>query len=179
MKTPSKTRLQVHTALREDGGVSAASTSYPRDATIHGLFEEQAGRTPEAVALLDRDRHWSYAELNRRANLIARRLEEMGVFIGEPVALCFDRSPAMIAAMLGILKAGGAYVPLDPGYPSERLSWMLEDIEASVVLTEPGSRDSLPATNARILTLDDGWAEPSRIFSENPSLAVGPDDLGY
>jgi non-ribosomal peptide synthetase component F len=129
MKTPSRTRLQVHTALREDGGVSAASTSSPPGATIHGLFEEQADRTPEAVALLDRDRHWSYAELNRRANLIARRLEEMG--------------------------------------------------EASVVLTEAGSRDSLPATNAKILTLDDVWAEPSRIFSENPSRAIGPEDLAY
>src|SRR5262249_11384223 len=93
---------------------------YPREKLVHELFEKQAERTPDAVAVVFKDAALSYAELNRRANRLAHYLRELGVGPDKRVAICMERSLEIIVGLLGVLKAGGAYVPLDLAYPVER-----------------------------------------------------------
>ncbi len=111
-------------------------TNYPRDATIHQVFEEQARQTPAAIAIVFGGVQLTYYELNRRANRLARRLQELEVGRDVPVGVCMERSAEMIIALLAVLKAGGAYVPLDPTYPTERRALMMEDTEMPVILTD-------------------------------------------
>ena len=111
------------------------ATNYPRDKTIHELFEGQVERTPDAVAITVEGEHLSYAALNRRANRLARHLRLVGVGPETVVALCGESPIEVVTAMLGVLKAGGAYVPLDQSYPDERLVFMLQDCEARVLVT--------------------------------------------
>ncbi|HEY1496852.1 MAG TPA: AMP-binding protein, partial [Candidatus Solibacter sp.] len=94
---------------------------------IHQLFEQQAERTPDAVAVVFRDRHLTYRELNRRSNQLAHYLGHRGIQPGDLVAVCVERSLEMVVGLLGILKAGAAYVPLDPASPGERLDFLLLD----------------------------------------------------
>ncbi|KAF1006889.1 MAG: Tyrocidine synthase 3 [Luteibacter sp.] len=105
------------------------------DGLIHALFEEQARRTPQAVALEHAGRHLTYEELNARANRLARHLRDQGVGPDDRVALCVERGMDAIVAILATLKAGGAYVPLDPSYPDDRLAHIVRDSEPRVVLT--------------------------------------------
>ena len=120
--------------------VLAAWTAPPPDlpagATLHLLFEERAARAPEAPALLSGEETVTYAELDRQANRLARRLLRIGAGPESRVGLCLDRSPAAIAAMLGILKVGGAYVPLDPEWPGERLAALARDAGLAALVTE-------------------------------------------
>src|SRR6185312_10856214 len=102
---------------------SATREGYPSRWCVHELFEQQVQRTPEAVALVHEGRTLTYAELDARANQLARYLWERGVGANRLVGLCAQRSLEMVVGILGILKAGGAYVPLDPGYPPERLRY--------------------------------------------------------
>ncbi|MBZ5797578.1 AMP-binding protein, partial [Burkholderia contaminans] len=90
-------------------------------------LEEQAGRTPDATAIVFENEVLTYAELNARANGLARRLRAEGIKTGDLVGLIVERSTDMIVGMYGIMKAGGAYVPIDPEYPKERINYMLED----------------------------------------------------
>src|SRR6185369_390300 len=107
---------------------------YPTEALIHELFEEQVRRTPDAIALVHGEESLTYAELNRRANKLARHLRSLGVGPDARVGISLDRGPRMLVSMLGVLKAGGAYVPLDPAYPADRLQFMTEDSEPVVVI---------------------------------------------
>jgi amino acid adenylation domain-containing protein len=100
------------------------------------LFEERASRSPEAVALEFEGERLTFRELNRRANILAWRLLERGVRPGTPVGLRMERSLELVIGLLGIWKAGGAYLPLDPSYPEARLTWMIEDAAARLVLTD-------------------------------------------
>ena len=113
--------------------------SFASDRCVHQLFEEQAARTPHAVAVVYENEELSYGELNRQANRLAHYLRELGVRPDMRVALCVERSLEMIVGLLAVLKAGGAYVPLDPGYPVERLRFMLEDAEPAALLMQPPS----------------------------------------
>ena len=103
------------------------------------VFEQQAARGPDAIAVVYGENHLSYGELNRRANQLAHSLRQLGVGPEVPVALCLERSLEMIIALLGVLKAGGAYVPLDPDYPRDRLQFMVEDSDAPLVVTTSGA----------------------------------------
>ena len=114
---------------------NATEAEYPSDRCVHELFEAQAGRTPDAVAVVYEDEQVTYGELNARANRLARHLRGLGVGPDTRVALCVERSVEMVVGLLAVLKAGGAYVPLDPSYPIERLSYMVEDSAPCVVLT--------------------------------------------
>ena len=116
----------------------------PAGALLHNLFEAQAARTPNAVAVVSNGRTLSYSGLDRRANQLAHALRKRGVGPDVLVGLCMNRTADMIVALLGILKAGGAYVPLDPEYPADRLAFMLEDCGAKVLITEESLRASLP-----------------------------------
>jgi len=102
---------------------NATQMAYPHDKCLHELFEEQALRTPDAVAIVHGNERLSYAELDARANQLARHLRTLGVGPDRCVALCVERSVAMVVGLLAVLKAGGAYVPLDPVYPAERLAY--------------------------------------------------------
>ena len=122
---------------------NATAAAYPQQTCIHELFEAQVERTPDAIALVHEDHELSYGELNARANRLAHHLRALGVGPDDRVAICVERSAAMVVGLLAVLKAGGAYVPLDPSYPAERLDYMLSDSAPVVVLTQSGLRDML------------------------------------
>ncbi|MFJ2031590.1 amino acid adenylation domain-containing protein [Streptosporangium sp. NPDC087985] len=129
-------------------------------ATLHGLIEDQAGRTPDAAAVTFEGRHLTYAELNGRANRVAHRLRELGVGPETLVGVYAERSAELVVALLGVLKSGAAYLPLDPEYPADRLAFMINDAAAPVVLTQGHLRATVPTTDAAILDLDEPgeWA---------------------
>ncbi|MDC6283030.1 amino acid adenylation domain-containing protein, partial [Ralstonia pseudosolanacearum] len=127
---------------------------YPQASTIHGLFEAQVRRTPEAIAVEHEGRQVSYAELNARANRVAHALIGLGVGPDARVGLCAERSVELVVGLLGILKAGGGYVPLDPSYPQDRLTYMLEDSAPVAVLAQSNTREPLGALSVPVLDLD-------------------------
>jgi len=146
---------------------------------IQQFFQEQASRTPNAVALIFEEQRMSYAELDIRSNQLAHYLQKHGVGPDVLVGICCERTSNLIVGMLAILKAGGAYVPLDPTYPKERLQAILEDAKAPLLLTQEDLVEVLPKSSARVICLDRDWsaivAEPAaKVESE-----VGPDNLAY
>ena len=155
---------------------------YPQRATLHERFEAQVERTPDADALIFGTERLTYRQLNRRANQVAYRLRELGVGPETLVGLCVERSLEMVIGILGILKAGGAYVPLDPVYPQERLSFMLQDAQLPVVVTQESLMAKLPAHSAKVFCID---ATPLRLGSndtagdENPVAGAKPEHLAY
>ena len=130
---PLLTDQERHQILME---WNATGREYPRDRCLHQLFEEQAARTPAAVAVVYEEEQLTYQQLNIRANQLAHYLRKLGVGPEVMVGICLERSLEMVVALLGILKAGGAYLPLDPDYPLERSLFMLQDSGVSVVLTD-------------------------------------------
>ncbi|HEX8903809.1 MAG TPA: condensation domain-containing protein, partial [Longimicrobiaceae bacterium] len=153
---------------------------YPADRCIHALFEAQAARTPEAVAVVYEGEALSYAELNERANRLAHHLVRLGVGPEVRVGICLERSLEMVAGILAVLKAGGAYVPLDPGYPAERLAFILADSAAPVLLTRETLRGALPAREGvEVVSLDGAAEEIAAESAENPESGAGPDSLAY
>ena len=154
------------------------AADFPDTATLHGLVEEQAARTPDAVAVRFEDRSVSYAELDALANRIAHRLRAEGVGPETLVGVCAERSVELVAGLLGVLKSGGAYLPLDPEYPADRLAFMVEDAAVPVVLVLDRLRDVLPRTDARILVLDDEaeWADQP---TQRPTPTAGAGNLAY
>lgn len=130
------------------------TTDYPREQCIHQLFEEQVKRTPDAVALVYENMQLTYLQLNQRANQLAHYLQRRGVGPEVPVGLCVERSLEMIVGLLAILKAGGAYVPLDPANPKERLAFILEDIQAPILLTQAHLCEGLPKQKAQVVCVD-------------------------
>ncbi len=140
---------------------------YPRERCIHELVAEQAARRPGAAALVCGNETVSYGELDRAANRLARRLVRLGAGTDEPVAVCLERSPALIVALLATLKVGGAYLPLDPSSPRERLAGLLADGGVRIVVTEERLRDALPppAPGMRTVCLD---AEGAALAAESP-----------
>jgi amino acid adenylation domain-containing protein len=146
---------------------------------IHQVFEGQAARTPAAPAVVCGDDEMAYGELNRRANVLARRLRALGVRAGGLVALYVPRSLDTVVGMLAVLKAGGAYVPLDPAYPAERLAEIVADARPAVLLTTEELRGALPSGEAPVVCLDAALADDDPAAGENPAFAVGHDDLAY
>jgi amino acid adenylation domain-containing protein/non-ribosomal peptide synthase protein (TIGR01720 family) len=149
---------------------------YPGEQSIHQLFEAQAARTPDAVALVYGEQQLRYGELNRRANQLAHELRARGVRPDDLVAIAIERSLELIVGLLAILKAGGAYLPLDPSYPHERLQLMLDDARPRLLLTEQRMLSRLPAYPAT-LRLD--AASIAAHPQSNLDSDVGPDHLAY
>jgi amino acid adenylation domain-containing protein len=143
---------EQHQLLREWSDTAAF---FPREATLHGLFAEQAALSPDAVAVEQGGERLTYGELLRRAGRIARRLVARGLRPEERVAVAAERSPNLIAALLGILQAGGAYLPLDPVSPAERLHWMLRDADATLLvdMLDPRDDDEEPRAGPSLLAL--------------------------
>ena len=126
---------------------------YPQQPCIHQLFEQQVLRTPEAPALVFQQLSLSYRELNSQANHLAHHLIGLGVKPDNRIALCLERSPAMLIGLLAILKAGGAYVPLDPAYPCQRLSYLLTDAAPQILLCDGTGRSALGQSALEGLTV--------------------------
>ncbi len=143
---------------------NATGHDYPRESCVHELFEQQVRRTPSATALRDGGTTLSYAELNARANRLARRLVDDGVGSEVRVGICLERSIDSVVALLAVLKAGGAYVPLDPAYPLGRRQAIVDDAEPRVVLTRRGLEGALRLGNAMARYVDE------------IDLASGPSD---
>ena len=159
---------------------NATEAIYPKDQCIQQLFEAQVLRTPKAAAVVYQDQQLSYAELNAWANRLAHYLIDQGVGPDTLVALCLERSPALIVAVLGIIKAGGAYVPLDPEYPKERMAFMLEDTRAPVLITQSSLRKHLfEQSKASVLALDADAAVLERYSEQNPSTRNESQHLAY
>ncbi|MEH1824946.1 MAG: amino acid adenylation domain-containing protein [Nostoc sp.] len=162
---------------------------YPHDLCIHQLFEEQVKRTPDAVAVVFVDerseasrrvnQQLTYGELNSRANQLAHYLQSLGVGADVLVGLCVERSLEMIVGLLGILKAGGAYLPLDPEYPTERLSFMLQDAQVSVILTQQRLVEKLPQHQAQLVYLDTDWQLIAQSNQDNAIADVQATNLAY
>ena len=156
---------------------NSTQSDYPEQACVHQLIEEQVQRTPEALAVVFEERQLSYSEVNRQANQLAHLLQARGVGPEVLVGVCMERSIELVVALLAILKAGGAYVPLDPTYPQERLSYMIQDTQMPVLLTQRRWRDVLPAGDMQIICLDSDW-QPSG-SEENPVSDVQPGNMAY
>jgi amino acid adenylation domain-containing protein len=157
---------------------------YPQDKCIHQLFEAQVEKTPDAVAVIFENKQVTYKELNYQANKLAKYLQTLGVKPESLVGICIERSPQMVVAILGILKAGAAYVPLDPAYPQERLAFMLEDTQATVLLTqqqfvETFYETSLQENKTKIICLDTDWHLIESANQDNCISNVNSNNLAY
>ena len=152
-------------------------TNYPRDKHIHELFEAQAARTPQAVALIFEEQRVTYQDLNEQAGALSESLRKLGVGPGARVGLCVNRSAQMVGGLLGILKTGACYVPLDPLYPLDRMAFMLQDSRASVLLTHESLRESFRSQlpDLKILSLD-RTSGPGLLLSSETNLHVGADN---
>src|SRR5579859_7539241 len=146
---------------------------------VHELFVEQATRTPDAVAAAFGDAQLSYAELDARSNQLAHHLQGLGVGPEVMVAICMERSLDMVVGLLGIVKAGGAYVPLDPDYPAERLTFMLDDTAAPVLLTQERLLPQLPAHQAQCVCVDRDRPAIVGQPSSPVESGAGPRNLAY
>ncbi|HEX8474859.1 MAG TPA: amino acid adenylation domain-containing protein, partial [Pyrinomonadaceae bacterium] len=173
---PLLTQTERHQLLVE---WNDTATAYPPDISLHELFQQQVARTPDHIAVRFEDEQLSYAELNTRANQLAHRLRAAGVGVETRVGVCVERSIEMVVALLGILKAGGAYVPLDASYPPERLTFMHRDAQVKLLLTQQRLLEALPARDAEVICLDRDWDGISGHDTENPRVAVSPQNAAY
>ena len=155
------------------------SFNWPKHLLLHELFEAKVDQTPDAIAISAGATTLTYAELERRANLVARELASRGVGADAVVALVFDRTPEMIVAILGALKAGGAYLPIEPESPADRVAYVLADSGARVVLTTTALAHRVPADAAPIVCVDAVLAQTPGAVAPRPVRACEPHHLAY
>ena len=147
--------------------------------TIHERFERQAAATPDAIAVSFNDERLTYRELNARANRLAHHLRSLGVGPETCVGILVERSHEMVVTILGVLKAGGCYLPLDPAYPMERLSFMLEDARASLLLTSEASSAMMFERHVPVVCLDRDLEEIAAQSTENLPPVASAENLAY
>ena len=152
---------------------------YPQDQCIHQLFESQAATTPEQIALVHGARKITYREVNEQANQLAHLLQKRGIRPETLVAVCMDRSPEVVIAMLAILKAGGAFVSLDANFPPERLNFVLQDTDAQIVITKQAFVDRFGKSRVEVIPINTRWNEVSLESMSNPESAIKSENLLY
>jgi amino acid adenylation domain-containing protein len=152
---------------------------YDLSRCIYQLFEERVKKNSNAVAVVFEGKELTYGELNSRANQLAHYLLSLGVKPETKVGICVERSLEMVIGLLGIQKAGGAYVPIDPTLPTERISYMLEDSQVPVLLTQNYLQATLPEYRGRAIDLDSDWEFIAAESEENPVSKVSSDNLIY
>ncbi len=145
--------------------------------SVHELFERQVANTPDKTALEFEGQGLSYAQLNARANAIARRLSSLGIGAGALVGLCLHRSADMVAALLGILKVGAAYVPIDPDYPTDRIGFMLRDSGVSLIVSRSWESGRVADCGASVFRLEE--VDSSTVSDHATAVPANPDDLAY
>jgi len=146
---------------------------------VHEAFERQVAKTPERTAVIFEGEYISYAEVNRRANQLARHLRQLGVGPETPVAIFLERSPQQIVSLLAVLKAGGFHVPLDTEHPPHRTAFILEDASPAVVITDSASKANLPPVGATMVDLAGAAGRLSRLPSDNLAPAATPRNAAY
>ena len=146
---------------------------------LHQLFEKQAEKYPDNVAIVFEEKKLTYKELNEKSNQVAHYLQSKGVKPETLVAICVERSVEMMVGLLGILKAGGAYVPLDPEYPQGRLAYMLKDSQSSVLISQDSLLAILPEHNAEVICLDKDWSVIDKMAKSNVDSGVNDSNLAY
>ena len=151
---------------------------FPRELTIQDAFEQQVERSPQATALIQAGRRWTYQQLNEDANRLGHWLAKQGIGPDCRVGICLERSVERVVALLAVLKSGAAYVPLDPTFPLDRLQFMMEDAALAGVITEDAVRDKLPASMQKIVVMDReaGWR---REGSGNLGIARSSGEVAY
>ncbi|MFO6376185.1 AMP-binding protein, partial [Pseudomonas aeruginosa] len=149
----------------------------PSRGVLHHLFEAQARRTPQRIAVHAADRSLSYAELERESAALAVRLRAAGVAPEQRVGVCLRRDSGLLVGLLGVLRAGGCYVPLDPAYPEERVAYMLDDADCLLVLVDASTRERVAALGRPCLTLEEGGDQANDLAL--PASEVGADHLAY
>ena len=158
---------------------NATQQNYPQNTCVPQLVAQQAAAMPDAVALVSDGQVLTYGELNRRANQLAHYLRTLGIGPNVLVGLCVERYFEMVVGLLGILKAGGAYVPMDPAYPNERLSFMLEDAQTPVLVTQKHLATRFSAQITHVVCFDADAAILAQ-QSETELLPLATvDDLAY
>ena len=162
------------------GAWNATAEPYAADKGVHHLIAETAAARPDATALVCGEASLTYAELDARANRLARHLKSSGVGRDTTVGLSLERSLDLVVGALGILKAGGAYVPMDPAYPRDRRGFMIEDSAAPVIVTASHLVADLPEHTAKVVRIDTDWPQIEAL-SDAPLLdeAFSPDQLAY
>ena len=156
---------------------------FPSDASsapllLHEFFERQAERTPAALAAVDGSKRITYAELARRSDCIAGRLQQLGVRPEQSVGLCLPRSFDLLAAMLGILKSGAVYVPIDPNYPSDRIAYMVENADIGIAIVDHVTRDRIITQKMLLILIDELDNDKSTDLSRS-TYPISPDALAY
>jgi len=166
---------------REQLLLSFNETSVPlaRQECIHQIIERRVAMAPDSISVVFGDQQLTYHELNIRANKLARRLQSLGVGPESFVGICLERSPEMIVAILAVLKTGGAYAPLSPALPSERLSFILQDLRATVLLTKKNLLGDLSFPGIQVVELDSEAGAIASLSGENPCCVVDPQGLAY
>lgn len=158
---------------------SPISTASRSQENICNLFELQVEKSPDAIAIVSENCQLSYQELNQKANQLAHYLRNLGVKPEVFVGLFFDRSPEIVIAIIAVLKAGGAYVPLDPSYPIDRLSFVLEDTRAKLLITHSHLQSQLPPASTDAICLDTCGDAIAQQSSDNPQNWAKPENLAY
>ena len=161
------------------GEFNATEVDYPKERCVHQLFELQAAKTPDAIALVFEGQSLSYAQLNARANQLSHHLRGLGIGPGGLVGICIERSVEMVVGVLGILKAGGTYVPLDPAFPRDRLAFMAEDAGLGLIVTKESSKEFVPDADCDSVIIDTEWGQISRQSTKNLEPMAAPEDLAY
>jgi len=156
-----------------------ASFELPAGHLTHHFFESRSEQTPDAVAVVFKDREITYGELNRRANQLAHYLMKQGVGPDVLVGICVERSLELIIGVLAVFKSGGAYVPLNPDYPAERLAFMIGDAQIKALLSEERISSVLPVHQAQVICLDSDWSRIALERESNPISMAVPQNLGY
>ncbi len=153
--------------------------NYRQNKCIHKLFEEQVEETPYAIAVIFEQQQITYQELNQRANQLANYLQKLGVNADKLVGLCLEPSLARIIGLLAILKAGGVYLPLDPVYPQERLRFMIEDAQVSILLTQESLADKFLINSLQVVNLDGDWEKIATESTNNLQSCITGENLAY
>ncbi|HLG65326.1 MAG TPA: amino acid adenylation domain-containing protein [Ktedonosporobacter sp.] len=152
---------------------------YAKERCYHELFAEQVQAAPDAIALVYEQRCLTYNELDLRSNVLAHRLQAAGVGLETHVGLCSHHTLEAIIALLAILKAGGTYVPLDPAYPPDRLTFMIQDADIRLILTQHGLLEQLQRSSISLYYLDDDWYADDARYQQPPTSAVTGANLAY
>jgi amino acid adenylation domain-containing protein len=156
-------------------GWNATDAPWPREARLHDLFAARAARSPDVVALVHGARSVTYAELDAASARVARELRARGIVPESRVGVCLERTPELVAALLGVLRAGAAYVPLDPAYPRERIAFILRDAATPLVVTQGSLADGLAGDGAELLLVEELSAEPGDV----PEAGATPENAAY
>ena len=175
-KLPMLTEAEFHQLVVEWNNTQ---DNNPLVQCIFKRFEEMAEKYPNSIAITFEDTDISYAELNNRANQLARYLRRLGVRKDKIVGIFMERSPEMIVSILGIMKAGGAYLPLDPIHPYERVAFMLQDAHVRLLMTQSSLMSCLPTLIAQPVFIDAHWGMIGQESQENPGYDIEINDLAY